>query len=132
MILRIATPSEFNVLHPQPKKHRIRPKVAAGSLAELAPQAAHKFRGHFRDTHALGNQEFATQDGTRLVVIGKLATHTAVLAFLIPTEPAVWDRLRADELEGAQERVPLRHQKRFAQNRDFDKLLVRPKDFCHG
>jgi hypothetical protein len=78
-------------------------------LSQFRPETANEFRRQVGDIHTLGNQEFTTQDGTRLIVVRQLAIDPAVLAVLVPTETAVRNRLWADELKGAQKRISLGH-----------------------
>jgi hypothetical protein len=72
-------------------------------LSQFRPEAANEFRRQVGDIHALGNQEFTTQNGASLIVVRQLAIDPAILAVLVPTEAAVRNRLWADELKSAQE-----------------------------
>jgi hypothetical protein len=101
------------------------------SLTEFAAKAADQFRSELGDIHAFRDNEFATEDGPSLVIVGKLAIDAAILAFLIPAEAAIRNRFRADELKRAEQGIALRDEKRLPENRDFDELFVRPKDFVH-
>src|ERR1700733_13125328 len=58
-------------------------------------------------------------------------TDPAVLASLIPAEATVGNRLRADELKGAQEGIPLRDEECLSQNGNLHKPFVRPEHFRH-
>jgi hypothetical protein len=99
--------------------------------AQLGAKAADELGSEFGDFHAFGDDKFATENRAGLVVVRKLAHHFAILALLIPAKTAVGNRLGADELEGAEERIPLRDEERFPQNRDFNKLFVGPKYLRH-
>jgi hypothetical protein len=100
-------------------------------MAQLRPQAPHQLRRELGNVHSLGDDKLAAQDGPRLVVILQLAIDAAILALLIPAESPVWNRLRTDELEAAQERVPFGHEKRLPKNGYLDEPFVRSKDFRH-
>jgi hypothetical protein len=76
-------------------------KLRAPLLAEFAAEAPNKLRRHFGNVHALGNEKFAAQDWTGLIVVGQLAIHFAILTLLIPAETAIWNGFRADELKCA-------------------------------
>ena len=69
--------------------------------------------------------------GARLVVVGQLTFDAAVLALLVPAEPPVGDRLRADELEAAQNGVLLRHLDLLAQDLNLHQPLVGAEEFRH-
>src|ERR1700732_1101247 len=101
-------------------------------LPQFCPEATHEFRRQVGNSHAFGNQELATQDGTGLVVVGQLAIYSAMFATLVPTKPAIGNCFRADELKGAQKRVPLGHQKGLTQDGDLDQFFVRSQDVRHG
>jgi hypothetical protein len=70
-------------------------------------------------------------DWTGLVVIRKLAIGAAILAFLAPTEAPVRNRLRADELERTEDRVPFRNKERLPHHRNFHELLKGPEYAGH-
>lgn len=64
-----------------------------------------------------------------MILVRKLTSHTAILAFLIPAKSSVWNCLRTDELKTTQKRVSFGHKETFAHDRDFDQLLVWTKNF---
>src|SRR5580704_5792293 len=88
------------------------------SRPEFRSEASDQFRGKIRNRHAFRYEELAAQNRAALIVVGELAIHLAILALLIPTEPAVRNGLGADELESAKKRIPLRDEKRLAHNRN--------------
>jgi hypothetical protein len=105
--------------------------VASGLLAEFGAEAANQFRRKFGNVHAFRDEEFAAEDGAGLVIVGKLAVYATVLTLLVPTEPAVRNRLGTNELERAKERIPFRHEKGLTENRDLNELFIWTKDFRH-
>jgi hypothetical protein len=100
-------------------------------LAEFGAEAANEFGRKLGNVHAFGNKEFAAEYGAALIVVGELAIHATVLAILVPAKPAVWDRIRTDELKRAEKRIPFRHQKSLAENRHLNKLFIRTKHVRH-
>src|SRR5207245_1116998 len=99
--------------------------------SQLGAQAPLEFLAHLRDLHPRHHDELAAQHLVRLVVIRQLTAHTAVLAILIPAEAAVGNRLRANELEAAQQRITLRHLKLLSKNNDVNQFFVRAEGFRH-
>ena len=71
--------------------------------AQFVLEAEEQLRRKFGDIHSGGDHELATQYRFGLIFIGELATHAAILAFLVPAEAAVGNRFRADELEASQQ-----------------------------
>ena len=88
-------------------------------LLQDPPEAELELRADLRDFHSRHDHEFATKHLARLVLVGELGRHTAVLAILIPAEPAVGDRLRTQKLEAAQERIFFRNFDSFLQHLDL-------------
>src|SRR5580658_1113209 len=85
-------------------------RVPSWLETEFRAQAADQFGSKFGDVHAFGDDKFAAQYGTRLVLVRELAAHAAVLTLLVPAEAAIGNRFRADELKSAQQRIPLRYE----------------------
>jgi len=96
-----------------------------GSEFERAAETGLQVLAHVHDFHARHDHKFAGEHVARLIVVGKLATDAAILAILIPAEAAVRDRLRAEKLEAAKQRVALRNFHGLAENFDFDEAFVR-------
>ena len=69
---------------------------------QLGAQAPFQFLADFRDFHSSHDNKFAAQHLASFVVIRELTGYTAILALLVPAEPAVGNRFGADELETAQ------------------------------
>src|SRR5580704_8323048 len=72
---------------------------------QLRAQAPLQLLAQLRDLHSRHDDKFAAQHFARLIIVGQLARHAAILALLIPAKASVRNRLRADELEAAQQRV---------------------------
>src|SRR5258706_5048854 len=98
---------------------------------QLRSQAPLQLLAQFGYFHAGHHDEFAAQHLARFVVVGQLARYTTILAFLVPTEPSIRNRFRANELEAAQKTVALRHLKFLAQDGNVHKLFVRTERFRH-
>jgi hypothetical protein len=70
---------------------------------QLRPQAPLQLLAQLADLHPRHHNELAAQHLARLVIIGQLAGDPAILTILIPAEPTVRDRFRADELKAPQQ-----------------------------
>jgi hypothetical protein len=106
---------------------------AAGTklLPQNGPEAKLQFRADLRDFHSRHDHKFATEHLARLIVIGEFGHDPAVLAILVPAEPAVGDRFRTQKLKAAQERISLRDLHGLLQQLDLDQALVGPEGFGH-
>src|SRR5205085_11908743 len=84
-------------------------------------------RAESRDDEAVAHVEAAGERGLvlRLGLPGLVIPELAVGAVAVPAEVAVGDRLQREELEAAQQTVPLRHLHAPAQNLNRDEPLVR-------
>ena len=101
-------------------------------VSELGAKAANQLGRKLRYIHTLRDHELATQNRARAVFVLQLAIHTAILAVLIPAEPAVGDSVRADKLETAQDGIFFRDEERPAEDINFYQALERTKDLGHG
>ena len=96
-------------------------------LAEFLLQAKLKFGTDLGNLHAGTYQEFATEHLMRLVIVHEFAGDAAILAILIPTEPAVGDRFRADVLKTAENCIFFRDLEGLPENLDFHQTLIGTK-----
>jgi hypothetical protein len=102
-------------------------KESFNLLLKFSLQAILQFGAEFSNLHACAYQEFATEQFVRLVFIQQLSSDAAILTILIPAEPSVWNRFRADVLKGAQDRVLFRNLESLSEYLDFDESFVGSK-----
>src|SRR4030095_3455342 len=100
-------------------------------LRQFGAQAPFELLAQLRDFHPRHHNELAGQHFPRIIVIRQLAAHSAILAILVPAESPIRNRLRADELKAAQQRIPLRHMKLLSEQCDLDQFFVRTEGFRH-
>src|ERR1700741_4903413 len=103
-----------------------------GARRELGTQTPLELLTHFGDFHAGHNDEFTRKHLARLVVVGELAGHAAILAVLIPAKAAARNGVRANEMAASEQRVALGYLKLLTHDGDFDELFVGAKGFRHG
>jgi hypothetical protein len=89
-------------------------------FAQLLFQAELKFGADLADFHAFADHELTAQQFVRFILVGELRHDAAILAILVPAEAPVGNRLRADVLEAAEDRVFFRDFKRLPENLDRD------------
>jgi hypothetical protein len=98
---------------------------------KLGAQTPLQFLTDFGDGHSGHYDKFAAQHFSRLIIIGKLAHHSAILTLLVPTEASVGYGLRTNVLKATKERVLLRDLKLLAEDSDLHETLKRPERFRH-
>ena len=82
-------------------------------------QAVLDFMGITEDAHSLLHHDFAGEADALLASLPKVKLDPAVLAILVPTEPAICHVLRRQELHTPQQCVVLRNFKTLAANFDL-------------
>src|SRR5260370_35683345 len=99
---------------------------------QLRPETPLQLLADIGNGHSGHDNELTAQHLSRLVVVGKLAHDAAILAVLIPAEPAIGDRFRANVLKTPQDGVFLRDLEFLPENCNFYQTLIRADGIGHG
>jgi hypothetical protein len=110
----------------------MREPVFVRLLVHFFLEAILQFGADFRDFHTRTDQELATQEIVRALLIRQLSNDAAILAVLVPAETPVRDGFRTNVLKASKDRILLGDLENLPKNFDLNQPLVRPKNLARS